>query len=164
MKPTVNRKLASDKQRSTVVQLSEQKNDPHSHYKIMSSLMNMTASDASFEIGRFGNNREFVVRKVHLMNQKITENPTWYLENVQAEEDYENRALYEHKLRIFTKGFDEKDVRSMCIAYIELKDQPSFKTLLKEQYPGIEDKIKEFLNKLNPAFDSDAVYNNLIIK
>lgn len=161
--PTVNRKLASDKQRNTIVAISEQKNDPHQHFKVMSSLDNLTSSLATYELNRFAMKREVVAPKVYNINQLITEDPNWYLKNVQAEEDYGNMALYQHKLKIFRKGWDEKDVNSMALAYIELKDQPSFRKILEDEFPTLEKNLKEYISKLEILQSHEQVYDKLII-
>lgn len=144
----VTRKLASEKQLSSVIKLSEQKNDSHRHYEIVSSMSSMTAGDASYELNRFAMNKIFVPRKVFETNQKITEDPNWYLENMSKDKDLQNQALFEHKIRLYTIGKIENDIATMAIQYIELKDNAEFIELIKDDNPKWVKQIEEYISNL----------------
>lgn len=147
-KYNVKRSLASEKQLSSVVKLSEQKNDSRRHYEIVASMFSLTAGDASYELNRFAMDKNFVPRKVFEVNQKITEDPEWYLENVLKDSEFQKQALYEHKLRLYTIGKIENDIPTMAIQYIELENNQEFIELIKDDDPKWIEKIKSYISNL----------------
>lgn len=146
--PNIKRKLATEQQLKTLINLSEQKNTPKEHFAIMAAYGQITASDASFDISTLSNpNVKYNDRTTRNINCKITEDPNYYNEFLQSNEMYSGESFIDHVVVELKRSLAKKDFKSAAIAKIELIDRN-----LINKYNAV---LNEFPKEFNDLIDKE---------
>lgn len=158
---SVNRKPASPKQVSSVVSISELKNTNEEHFKIVSCMKSMSASQASFELGRFAMVRELQTRKVFEVNQRITEDPSYYLNEMANNKDAVQESIYHHLTKKFDEGIEKNDIALAALAYIDLKEHEKFKRRLEDPaFKKLCDGLDNYISTMKKRNFTDILSTN----
>lgn len=152
----ITRKPASKSQIETFIKLSEHKNIPEEHYKVITSVYGgeLPASTASFEISKLGDHKvPYISRADFQVNQMITEDPSKYQQMKDEEELKLTDSFISHIVKNFNSDVDNDEPIHASISYIMLKeiDQQVLNKLLSRD-KSYEEKILKYIDHINNKY------------